>query len=165
MLRRRGEERAALPQPASHPDRQLHVQCLFRTLTVSCKTDPRNSLIQDEIWISWFAIIFCVFRTFFSPLYFLLTVNFWDFWHADRGQFWLELTGAKSTSKNTPGVCFHLSLLQCLEFDSVFCAGRSSETLNVRYILPTPRSFQDEAEFKQTSAGLQTPQLGKLGKP
>lgn len=132
-----------------------------------CFLQDRPQKFPHPAWNLDFLIChnFLCLQHIFPPLYFLLTVNFWDFWHADRGQFWLELTGAKSTSKNTPGVCFHLSLLQCLEFDSVFCAGRSSETLNVRYILPTPRSFQDEAEFKQTSAGLQTPQLGKLGKP
>ena len=62
VLRRPGEERATLPQPSCHLDLQLHIQGLFKTLTVSCKTDLRNSPVQDEIWISWLAIIFSGFH-------------------------------------------------------------------------------------------------------
>lgn len=101
VVGRPGEERATLPQPSCHPDLQLRIQGVFRTLTVSCKTDPRNSPGQDEIWISWFAIIFSGFH-FFFPLHFFLTVNFRTFWHAGRGQFWLGLAQGKTAAVKTP---------------------------------------------------------------
>lgn len=90
VLRGPGMKGAMLPQPHHYPDLQVH-EASLKTLTTSCKTDPRNSLDQDESRFPVLLSLSVVSTDILFPLYFFHTANFWHFWHASREQFWLAL--------------------------------------------------------------------------
>lgn len=131
--------------------------------TVSCKTDPRNSLVWDEIWISWLVTFLGFHRFFFFNCSFptLQTFDTFDMQVGDH----LGLAWQRGRQVKPPlTFVFSSGHTAVSEIWFSFLVQAGPARLGMCYILTTPRPSQAEAELKQIWAGLQAAQLGQMCK-